>query len=48
MWKRNHRIFSAAFLLFLSVLANAQGRKVVLSGYVRDAGSGEPLPQLHV
>ena len=45
MWKRNHRIFSAAVLLFLSVFANGQGRKVVLSGYVRDAESGEPLPQ---
>jgi len=38
------RILGYAALL-LSVLAQAQGRKAVLSGYVRDAESGEPLPQ---
>ncbi|MCR4860148.1 MAG: TonB-dependent receptor [Bacteroidales bacterium] len=34
-----------AFLLFCSLLAGAQGRRSVLSGYVLDAHSGEPLVQ---
>ena len=38
---------SLILLLFLlcSVLSGAQGRKIVLSGYVRDAANGEPLAQ---
>ena len=39
------RILTAAVLLLLSIPAAAQYRAVVLSGYVRDAESGEPLPQ---
>ena len=35
----------AGIFLLLSVLSQAQVRKTVLSGYVRDAESGEPLPQ---
>ena len=38
---------SLILLLFLlsALLCGAQGRKVILSGYVRDAASGEPLAQ---
>ena len=39
------RIFGAAVLALLSITGWAQPRTVVLSGYVRDAESGEPLPQ---
>ena len=39
------RRFLGFAALLLSLLAQGQGRKVVLSGYVRDAESGEPLPQ---
>ena len=39
------RILSAAALALLGLPALAQPRTVVLSGYVRDAESGEPLPQ---
>ena len=39
------RILSAAVLALLGFTALAQPRTVVLSGYVRDAESGEPLPQ---
>ena len=34
---------AAAVLLLLPLAAGAQGRKAVLSGYVKDASSGEPL-----
>lgn len=39
------RLTAAATLLLLGLCAFAQGRKVTLSGYVRDAETGEPLPQ---
>ena len=39
------RILAAAVWALLSITAHAQSRTVVLSGYVRDAESGEPLPQ---
>ena len=39
------RILGSALLAFLSFAGLAQPRTVVLSGYVRDAESGEPLPQ---
>ena len=45
MWNRTYRIIGLVAILFLSILADAQNRKVVLSGYVRDAETGEPLPQ---
>ena len=38
------RSISLVFL-FLAVCAGAQTRKAVISGYVRDAETGEPLPQ---
>ena len=34
---------AAAVLLLLPLAAGAQSRKAVLSGYVKDASSGEPL-----
>ena len=40
-----HRTFLTLFFLLTSLFAGAQQRKVTLSGYVRDAESGEPLPQ---
>ena len=39
------RIFVATVLALLSFGGHAQPRTAVLSGYVRDAESGEPLPQ---
>ena len=39
------RILGSALLALLSFAGLAQPRTVVLSGYVRDAESGEPLPQ---
>ena len=39
------RFLGTAALLLVSMLTQAQGRRVVVSGYVRDAESGEPLPQ---
>ena len=42
--EKGKSILVGAFLLF-SVLSPAQVRKTVISGYVRDAESGEPLPQ---
>ena len=42
---RHRRILSLLVLLLTALTAGAQGRKAVLSGYVRDAETGEPLPQ---
>ena len=39
------RILGSALLALVSLTGLAQPRTVVLSGYVRDAESGEPLPQ---
>ena len=39
------RIFGTALLALVSLTGLALPRTVVLSGYVRDAESGEPLPQ---
>ena len=39
------RILGTVFLVLLSITAQAQGKRIVVSGYVRDAESGEPLPQ---
>ena len=39
------RAVTTVALLMGTILAGAQTRTVVLSGYVRDAESGEPLPQ---
>ena len=39
------RAVTTVALLLGTILAGAQTRTVVLSGYVRDAESGEPLPQ---
>ena len=39
------RILGSALLALVSLAGLAQPRTVVLSGYVRDAESGEPLPQ---
>ena len=39
------RTVTTVALLLGTILAGAQTRTVVLSGYVRDAESGEPLPQ---
>ena len=39
------RAVTTVALLLGTILAGAQPRTVVLSGYVRDAESGEPLPQ---
>ena len=39
------RILGSALLALMSLTGLAQPRTVVLSGYVRDAESGEPLPQ---
>ena len=39
------RILYTAALAVLSLAGYAQSRTVVLSGFVRDAESGEPLPQ---
>ena len=39
------RAVTTVALLLGTIIAGAQTRTVVLSGYVRDAESGEPLPQ---
>lgn len=39
------RLIGTAILLLLPFVLGAQGKKTVVSGYVRDAETGEPLPQ---